>query len=311
MDYLRKTLPPPPPSVLLALGDDAAVLAPSAFGTVVTVDLLTEGVDFLLDEHDPSLIGRKALAVNLSDLAAMGAMPTAVVVAVALPRSGPYPPAVLAKLLYEGMQPLLDRYSLSLIGGDTNTWDGGLVVSVTALGMTTKNGVLTRAGARAGDRILITGPLGGSRLERQFTFEPRIREILLLHEHYECHAAIDISDSFSLDLYRLCRESSLGAEVVFSRIPIHPDAFRWAKTCGETCGETLSAVEHALSDGEDFELILAVSPDSATQILREQPLFAAFDCLLYDVGSFLEEPGLWMMDEDGNRHVLHPRGYTH
>ena len=161
--WLRQRLPPHP-LLRLGPGDDAAVLNMAGIEQcTVTVDMLTDHVDFELAEADPVLVGRKALAVNLSDLAAMASRPLAAVIAVALPRDGG---RELAMKLYEGITPLAERYHVALAGGDTNSWDGPLVISVTLLGQVVGPGPLRRAGARPGDRLLVTGSLGGSILGR-------------------------------------------------------------------------------------------------------------------------------------------------
>jgi thiamine-monophosphate kinase len=167
---------------------------------VVTVDLLTDHVDFDLTQVDPRRVGRKALAANLSDLAAMACQPLAGVIALALPRRGGME---LALRLYEGMIPLAERFDVAIAGGDTNSWDGPLVISVTLMGAVTQHGPLRRAGARPGDRIIVTGSFGGSILGRQFDFEPRVHEALLLAERYPLHAGIDVSDGLSIDLAHL------------------------------------------------------------------------------------------------------------
>lgn len=289
--------------VLLGIGDDAAILNPQNSDTVLTVDLLTEGVDFLLDQVEPQLIGRKALAVNLSDLAAMGAEPVAVLIAVALPKNRA---ETLAPQLLEGMRPLLRKHKVALIGGDTNTWDGGLVVSVTAVGRVTKHGPITRRGAKPGDRILVTGELGGSILRHQFLFEPRIDEALYLNEHADIHAAIDISDGLSLDLARLATESKLGAVIDAAKVPISHDAMTLA-TQNANNVESKSPLERALYDGEDFELILAVPPDEAKRLVERQPL----DVPLTDIGEFVPEPGQWLRDEHGRLRQITPQGFVH
>jgi thiamine-monophosphate kinase len=283
----------------LGLGDDAAVLR-LAGDCVVTTDLLTDGIDFHLAECDPRRVGRKALAVNLSDMAAMAAKPVAAVVALALPRSGALE---LAKRLYEGMLPLAERWDTVIAGGDTNTWDGPLVIAVTALGEPTARGVLTRSGARPGDAILVTGAFGGSILGRHFDFEPRVAEALHLHEYFRIHAACDVSDGLSLDLSRLCTESRCGAELDLSAIPIHDDAHRLNKSRDDG----ISPLEHALSDGEDFELILAVPADEAHRLVAAQPLSVP----LTRIGRFLAEPGLWAIDEQRTRNSLEARGFQH
>src|SRR5262245_1453338 len=130
IEYLRATLPPHP-ALRLGIGDDAAVVRLGASGDcVVTTDVVMDGVDFRLEEVEPRRIGRKALAINLSDLAAMAARPVAVVVGLVLPRRNGYE---LAKQLYEGLLPLAAKYGVAIAGGDTNSWDGPLVMSVTAM----------------------------------------------------------------------------------------------------------------------------------------------------------------------------------
>ena len=136
--------------------------------TLVTVDMLSDRVDFDVSQADSRRIGRKALAVSLSDIAAMAGVPQAAVVALTLPVTGGLE---LAQRMFEGMLPLAEQYQVALAGGDTNSWDGPLVISVTLLGAVSEKGPLTRGGAAPGDRILVTGPLGGSILGKQFDFE--------------------------------------------------------------------------------------------------------------------------------------------
>src|SRR4051812_31424982 len=140
-------------------GVDCAVLALSAQHRVLaTTDMLLEGSHFVLAEHGPRRIGRKAMAVNLSDIAAMGGKPFAAFVSVALPRSGTQG---IAEELYLGMREMADAFGTAIAGGDTNTWNGGLVVSVTLLGEPGPQGPILRNGARPGDWLMVTGPLGG------------------------------------------------------------------------------------------------------------------------------------------------------
>ncbi|MGC4006921.1 MAG: thiamine-phosphate kinase [Pirellulales bacterium] len=202
--WLRPRLPAHP-QLRLGPGDDAALLrlADRRDG-VVTVDLLSDGVDFELTRlHDPRRIGHKALGVNLSDLAAMAAEPVAAVVALLLPRGDADDPLAgmsLAQSLYEGMLPLAERYGVAIAGGDTNTWQGPLAISVTAIGQTTARGPLLRSTARPGDRILVTGRFGGSILGRHLDVEPRIHEALLLNDRYELHGGLDCSDGLARSL---------------------------------------------------------------------------------------------------------------
>lgn len=287
--------------VAVGPGDDAAVLRTAGRrDTVVTVDLLSDGVDFQLDRVDPRRVGHKALAVNLSDLAAMAARPMAVWVAVCLPRRGGFE---IARQLVDGMLPLAERYGVALAGGDTNSWDGPLVVSVTAMGEVTGSGPLRRDGARPGDRIVVTGALGGSILGRHLDFEPRVCEAMELHARYGLHAGIDISDGLLVDLAHVADASGVGAAVDLPRVPIAEDAHRLALERAD--GAT--ALDHALGDGEDFELLLAVPPSEAERMLADRPIAAP----LTVIGEFVAERGLWRREAGGRFAPLEPRGWRH
>lgn len=300
IEWLRDRLPPHP-LLRLGPGDDAAVLRMTGIDEcAVTVDLLTDQVDFQLEHVAASRVGRKALAVNLSDLAAMASRPLAAVAAVALPRRGG---RELAVELYEGMLPLAQRYNVAIAGGDTNTWDGPLVISITLLGQVLPPGPLRRSGARPGDRILVTGSFGGSILGRHFDFEPRVDEAILLNQRYRLHAGIDVSDGLSTDLAHLATESGCGAVLQLDAVPIAEAARELAAERND--GST--PLDHALGDGEDFELILAVPADEAERMLAEQPLGVP----LTDIGEFVAEPGLWQREGLGPRRPLAPMGWEH
>lgn len=280
-------------------GDDAAVLQVDVGNDLVaTTDMLMDGIDFELGKHEPERIGRKALAVNLSDLAAMAAAPVAALISLALPRDGG---EALAKRLYEGIIPLATQYDCPIAGGDTNSWDGPLVISVTALGQTPATRRWLRSGAKPGDAIIVTGQFGGSILGKQFDFAPRIHEAIWLAEHADVHAAIDVSDGLSLDLARICEASGCGAVLEPAGIPVAKAAQELANKDGT------SELDHALADGEDFELILAVPHELATDLVAQQPL----DVPLSLIGRFIEEPGLFTARGDGKREPLVPRGYEH
>lgn len=300
--WLRENLPSSP-RLAVGLGDDAAVLAPfDQAGVVVTTDMLTDDVDFILSEIDPRRAGHKALGVNLSDLAAMAAQPVAAFVSLVLPRqgSGKLSATELAIELYRGMLPLAEQLDTMIAGGDTNTWDGPLAISITAIGETTARGSLTRSGACVGDQLLVTGQLGGSILGRHLDVEPRVREALLLHERFELHAGIDISDGLSLDASRLAEASGVGISLDPKAIPIADAARQLSERDGR------SAFEHAWSDGEDFELLLAVPANAADALLQQQPL----DVPLTRIGEIIERTGLWLETEKGLTSVA-PAGFQH
>jgi thiamine-monophosphate kinase len=283
----------------LGLVDDAAVLKRSAAADlVITTDLVSDGVDFRLADVDPRLAGRKALAVNLSDLAAMAARPAAAVVSIALPRGGcgNRTPLELAIALYEGVLPLAAEFDVAIAGGDTNIHDGPTVLSVTTFGEVTGRGPLTRSGGQIGDQLLVTGSLGGSILGHHFDFVPRVRESLLLRERFKLRAGMDISDGLALDASRLAAASGCGAVIWTDRVPISPAALSMD-----------NPLEHALFDGEDFELLLAVPPQVADAILDQRPL----DCSITCIGELVADRGLWQTSADGGRRPLEPKGWEH
>lgn len=284
----------------LGIGDDAAVISLPSKQCVVTSDMLMDGVDFVMSECDARRVGRKALAVNLSDLAAMAAKPVAAIVSIAVPNSESID---VTKEIYTGILELAAEYDVALAGGDTNSWSHPLAISVTLIGEPTTRGVLTRAGAEAGDAIVVTGEFGGSILGRHFDFSPRVNEAIRLHEQYPLHAAMDVSDGLSLDLSRLARESAIGAVLDLRCIPISHDAFRLS----EQNNASGSPLDHALSDGEDFELILAVPADAVEQILADQSLGVR----LTKIGHFISGNGLWTYDDAGNHQPMTPSGYEH
>ncbi len=295
IDWLRRQTPASP-RVPVGPGDDTAVLRwPSGADCLVTTDMLLEGSCFLLAEAGARRVGRKAMAVNLSDVAAMAGRPVAAVVSVGLPRDGG---RALGEDLYRGLRDVADAFDTALVGGDTNSWDGPLVVSVTVLGEATGRGPVRRSGARPGDWLLVTGAFGGSILGKHLAFTPRVREALRLHEAADLHAMIDVSDGLAQDVYHVCEESRCGAVLKAEAIPITAEAR------GMSDGK--SPLEHALGDGEDFELVFAVAPDEGRRLLESQPVPGV---TLAHVGECVAE-GLWL-EEGGRRRALEPKGYAH
>jgi thiamine-monophosphate kinase len=295
---------PADPRLEVPPGDDAAVLRPPAERrTVVTVDMLMEGTDFVLGaECPPRAVGHKALAVNLSDLAAMAARPEAAVVSVALPRRGG---DAIGRGLLDGILPLAAAHGCVLAGGDTNAWDGPLVISITALGSVPPGRAWRRDGARVGDLLVVSGSCGGSLLGRHLAVTPRCREALAIAERFEVHAAIDISDGLSLDLMRMMEASGTAAVIDLAAVPIHPDAVRMAAAAGDG----RSPLDHALGDGEDFELLLALPAAEARRLAAEGRALTgtAFSV----IGEVVAGHGLAGRAADGTTHPLAPRGYEH
>jgi thiamine-monophosphate kinase len=286
--WLRERTPGGP-QVIVGPGDDTAVLAPPSRPLLVTTDMLMDGTDFILNEVGGRAAGRKAMNANLSDIAAMAGVPTAAVVSVALPKHGG---RELAEQLHLGLREAADAFDVPIVGGDTNAWDHPLAISVTMLGEATERGPVLRSGAKPGDWLLVTGPLGGSIRGKHLTFTPRVHEALAIHEAAPIHAMIDISDGLAADLQHICEESGCGANLDAAAIPISTDAAELSRTSGRT------PLQHALGDGEDFELIVAVAPADSRKLQAKFPnLVKIGECV---------EAGLML-----NGKPLTPTGWVH
>lgn len=284
-------------SVLVGIGDDAALVRNRGESTLVTIDLLVAGVHFDPATASPREAGWKALARNISDIAAMGGRSTAAVVAAALPRG--YPPRD-AQALVRGILDCAEEFQVSLVGGDVAATPGPLVLAVTLLGDLGGRPPILRSGARPGDAILVTGTLGGSMLGRHLRFRPRQPEGLLLAERYRPHAMIDISDGLARDLHHILAESRVGARLLAERIPLSDDALRAARASGR------SPLEHALGDGEDYELLFTLDAATASRLLAEQPLGVAAT----QIGHITEQ-GATIVLPDGVERPLEPTGWEH
>lgn len=274
--------------IVVPLGDDfAAVRWDKADLLLVGVDQVLEGRHFDLKTHTPYDVGRKAMNRNLSDCAAMAAMPAYAVATLALPRAFSIEHA---KAIYQGMTDAAARFDCAIIGGDTGSWDGPLVVTVTLIGRSAGITPITRSGAKPGDRLYVTGPLGGSILGRHISFEPRITLARELASRFNITAMMDISDGISSDLRHICDASNVGSIVDTALLPVHADVDRLPAA-------GMSHVEHAMHDGEDHELLFT----SADEIPAE---------LAMRVGEMTSEAGI-RVRVGGTLVPLSPRGWEH
>ena len=282
----------------IGIGDDCASLQLTpGRNCLITTDTLLEGVHFDRKNTSARQIGRKALAVNLSDMAAMAGIPLAAVVTFGLPRDFGQR---LAEELYLGLKEIADQFHVAIVGGDTNFSPAGLVVSVTLLGEDTARGPVRRSGALPGDWIMATGSFGGSILGRHLEFSPRVGEARQLHQRYDLHAMIDVSDGLAADLFHILEESHTGAVLEQQAIPISDAAYQMA--------DDRSALKHALGDGEDFELLIVLAPEEGKRLLEDQPL----DEPLSHIGYITEGGGNLLIESpDGSRDALEPLGYDH
>ncbi len=297
VEWLAKTFPPRRP-VVLGIGDDAAVLDANQQQIVFSTDTICDEVHFQSGSLSPQEIGRKALAVNLSDLAAMGAMPLAAVVAVTLPESRDLN---YAKNLLRGMKPLADRYQICICGGDTAVWPGRLVVTVSVVGAVPKSGAWRLNAARANDLIVVTGKFGGSIARHHLEFEPRCEFAQAWVDKNIIRAATDASDSLSLDLQKMAVAGGVGFELHTEKIPVSQAAHEIAKNSPIQW----TAIDHALFDGEDFELILAVDPIKIESLMQWNK-----DPKLTIIGKFISDQSYWLVS-NGQRMGFEPKGFRH
>lgn len=269
---------PQPVAPELGIGDDAALLSPSVGSqVVVSTDLLTEGVHFDLSFGPDRLLGRKALAVNLSDIASMGAVPRWFFLSLAIPAG--FPLETLEGLL-DGLAEQAAEHQCMLAGGDTCSSKGGLTISVTIMGEQRPDLILKRSGARPGDEIWVSGTIGNSALGLRLLLEgkrlgqtddqliqrhldptPRCRLGTLLAESRLIHAMIDISDGLLADLGHICEQSGCGAEIMLDHLPLSAP-FQVAAAPLDDVAWSL-----ALCGGEDYELCFTAPPAHHAAIL--------------------------------------------
>lgn len=290
------------PQVTVGIGDDAAVSEHQGSQLISCTDQIIDGVDFESDEQSLADIGFKSMAINLSDMAAMGAVPDSALVVLSLPKVDA---TKIAGEVYEGILEAAETFQVAIAGGDLSTYEGPLAITVTLLGHVSRGessrstSPWLRSGAREGDIVMASGAFGGSLIERHLRPTPRIELARELRERVSVTAAIDVSDGLSLDLDRLCASSGVGVELDVDAIPVHPDAITLSAKSGR------SSFEHAWSDGEDFELLFTVGPDDATK-LQEADLSAP----VTPIGKIVGRTGLWK--KSGSKYTrLSPQGYEH
>jgi thiamine-monophosphate kinase len=235
-------------SVILGPGDDCAVVRcprPDHFQLLKT-DCVVEGIHFTA-ASPPDLVGRKAMARPLSDFAAMAGVPQFALVTLIVPAKKTL---AWTKKIYRGLEKAARTFQVAIVGGETSRSSGPAVISVSLTGFVEKKRWVSRAGGKTGDELLVTGRLGGSLRGKHFKFTPRIEEARWLTKNFSIHAMIDLSDGLGADLPRLARASGVGFEVDENLLPRN-------RGC---------TVAQALNDGEDYELLLAVSPRESARL---------------------------------------------
>jgi len=304
------------PVVQLGIGDDCAILQlPPGELLLSTTDMLIESVHFRRDWTSLLSLGRKSAAVNLSDLAAMGGIPRALFLALAIPAD--LDDAEL-DLFFEGFLEVCHASGAVLAGGDTSSSRGGLSISVTALGSAPEAEVVRRSGAEPGDRLYVTGTLGDSSLALQWLGEERVLPPELLKRHLEptarvkvgralarsgiATAMIDVSDGLLADLGHILKASLVGACIQVDRLPLSP-ALR------ATADEDTRLFDRALTGGEDYELLFAAAPESEVEIDR---IASENNLPITRIGTILTGAEELALEYNGNTYALpHHRGYKH
>ncbi len=290
-------------SVIAGAGDDCAVLdlgIPDQW-ILFKTDAVVEGIHFDSDTA-PEKIGRKALARCLSDIAAMAGTPTAALVTLALPKNFE---VEFVKKIYEGMNELAVGHRVAIVGGETTANPEGILISISLLGTVPKAKSISRAGAKEGDAIFVSGELGGSRSAKHLDFEPRLEEARWLAKNFSLHSMIDVSDGLAGDLRHILKASNVGAEILKSAIPIS----RAAKLQARADSSAKPPLLAALTDGEDFELLFTLSSRDAVALVdswKKQFPKVRLSC----IGKITKAPGLQIRDEKGVR-SLSAHGYVH
>jgi thiamine-monophosphate kinase len=302
------------PQLLLGIGDDAAALLPTPGTSMLsTSDMLLEGVHFDLSYTDPRSLGRKSLAVNLSDIAAMGAVPRFFLLSIALP---PSTEVGFVDFFAEGLMETAGRYGATLVGGDTCSSRSGIVISITLLGEQTPERIVRRSGAGPGDTILVTGTLGdsatglrllregerrGEAVRRHLDPTPRVEAGRLLAEAGIPTAMIDVSDGLLADLGHILDASGRGAEIFLDRLPLS-DEYLAAAFPGS------DFYRNALSGGEDYELLFTAPPSREREI-RE--IFASLSLPVTSIGIVTSGRGIRIFTPDGTPASTPAAGFDH
>jgi thiamine-monophosphate kinase len=303
-----------PPWVVIGPGDDAAVIEPER-GTldVLTTDALVEGIHFDRRFCPTDAVGHKALAVNLSDLAAMGASPRAALLSLILPDTLPMSDV---DRLMDGLLALAARHKVALVGGNITKSPGPLMVDVAAIGAVRRRRVLSRAGARPGDEVYVTGSIGAgaaglaafraneelpSAQARYLRPEPRVRAGVLLGRNRAASAAIDLSDGLAEGIRQVANASGVGMLIDAATLPIDEETRRWYARRGA------DVVDASLAGGDDYELLFTVRPVQRGRFRAVRRLLG--DLPITKIGVVTKDKALVLKTPDGEREL--PLGFAH
>ena len=305
-------------NIIRGIGDDCCVFKTSAeVASLLTTDMLVEQIHFLLGAIPPYQLGRKSLAVNMSDIAAMGGTPKEAAISVAIPDTVDLG---FLDALYDGMKSMAKEFEVNLLGGDTTASPGPFIINIALVGEAREEEVLYRSGAKVGDVVFLTGPVGsaaagldiilkgrgsdewGELIEAHHNPHPQIKTGRTIASMRVANSLIDVSDGVAADLGHICTESRLGAIVEEKTIPT-TEQFRAYCEKFQEDSRRLS-----LHVGEDYVLLGTVPPESAARL---QEALESNGCQFHSIGNTVAESGLRLESRDGSVEVIGANGWDH
>jgi thiamine-monophosphate kinase len=310
-----------PDRVIKGIGDDAAAfITEPGYLTLITTDLLVERIHFLREAISGFDLGYKSLAVNLSDIAAMGGTAREAFVSIAIPEECQLD---YLEQIYNGIKNLAAKFEVNVLGGDTTSSKIDLIINIVVQGIVSKEELLCRDAARPGDIIFSTGFLGDSRaglhlilnkialdtqalkslLKAHRVPEPHLREGRFLAQQQGVHAAIDTSDGLSSDLGHIVEESRVGARLFADKIPVSQELMDFCTRFD------FDPIEYALTGGEDYTLLCTITPESANQIANA--FEKEFKRPLFQIGEITAEKQLMLVYPDAKTKPITPTGWDH
>jgi len=277
-------------SIIKGIGDDSAVLRHTKKSyLLLTTDMIIEGTHFSKNAR-PFEIGWKAMAVNISDIAAMGGIPKYALISVGVPKKRG---TKFLKEIMRGIKTISKKFKISIIGGDTNS-SSKVVLNIMLAGEVEKHCIVTRKGAKPGDLIFVTGALGEGKT-KHLNFMPRLKEARTLVKNYKINSMIDLSDGLSVDLNRLAKISRVGARIHESLLPL---------------SEKSEPLKKAIAEGEDFELLFTASRNESKKLIKDMGKTENLPITL--VGEVVKKSlGVKLVEECGKLKPLKPKGFKH
>lgn len=302
----------------LGIGDDAALVRYGDKYMLITTDLLIENTHFRMDINEPYLLGWKSVAVNISDVAAMGGEPTYAFVSIGLPDID----VEIVDQIYAGMHDASAAFGSVIAGGDTVGSESGIVINITQLGMVEQDKAARRDGAKPGDSIIVTNTLGDSRaglelllklglaearrvsaitVEKHLKPEPRVFEARAAIATGKVHAMMDLSDGLASDLPRLCAASEVGAKVFADKLPVSREMQIAAVRLDS------DPIELAASGGEDYELLLTCAPENSQAVIKAIQNTGSNASI---IGEIIDEKAVYLVSSNGETNPM-PESWSH